>query len=190
MESPKDRDIKSELVKEVNLLGDPHVDDQEWAKREGMVAFAGYPLLIGDRVIGVMALFARHTLTTFVLDAMGYIANVIALGINYKRREEERNHLLLLIHEQRVRDAERALQIRNAFLSSVSHDLKNPLTSIKTTIQLLQRRLAQGRSLEVSRFLEELVGLDAQTTKMGMMIDGEEGVGSTFIIHLPLIPQI
>ena len=28
------------------VIGDPKVDDQEWAKREGMVAFAGYPLIM------------------------------------------------------------------------------------------------------------------------------------------------
>ncbi len=30
------------------VIGDPRVHDQEWAKREGMVAFAGHPLTIED----------------------------------------------------------------------------------------------------------------------------------------------
>ena len=46
-----------------DILGDPRVGDQEWACREGMVAFAGYPLMIADRVVGVLAIFARHPLT-------------------------------------------------------------------------------------------------------------------------------
>jgi len=37
------------------VIGDPRVNDQQWAKQEGMVAFAGYPLLVEDRVVGVMA---------------------------------------------------------------------------------------------------------------------------------------
>src|SRR5262249_57871482 len=36
-----------------DLADDPRLSDREWAKREGMVSFAGYPLLIGDRLIGV-----------------------------------------------------------------------------------------------------------------------------------------
>ena len=44
------------------LLGDPRVDHQEWVLREHMVAFAGYPLTVDDRVVGVMALFARQWL--------------------------------------------------------------------------------------------------------------------------------
>ena len=42
---------------------DPRVSDQEWAQREGMVAFAGYPLLVDDRLVGVMAMFARQPLS-------------------------------------------------------------------------------------------------------------------------------
>jgi GAF domain-containing protein len=32
-----------------SVQSDPRVSDREWAVREGMVAFAGYPLLIEDR---------------------------------------------------------------------------------------------------------------------------------------------
>ncbi len=152
------------------VVGDSRVNDQEWAKREGMVAFAGYPLLIEDRVVGVMALFARHPLTTFVLDAMSSIANAVALGIDHKHSEEERNRLL--IHEKHARAAELALQVRNVFLSNVSHDLKNPLASINAMTQLWQRRLVLGRPLEAGRLLEELAKVESQTKKMSMMIDG------------------
>ncbi len=40
------------------VIGDPRVGNQEWAQREGMVSFAGYPLVVKDRIVGVMALFA------------------------------------------------------------------------------------------------------------------------------------
>ena len=42
-----------------HVIGDPRVPEQEWARREGMVAFAGYPLVVEERVIGVMAMFSR-----------------------------------------------------------------------------------------------------------------------------------
>ena len=31
------------------VAGDPEISDHAWATREGMVAFAGYPLVVGDR---------------------------------------------------------------------------------------------------------------------------------------------
>lgn len=70
------------------VIGDPRVSDQEWARREGMVAFAGYPLLVEDRLVGVMALFARHQLTETVLEAMASVANAMALGIERHQMEE------------------------------------------------------------------------------------------------------
>ena len=30
-----------------SVIGDPRVPEQEWARREGLVAFAGYPLTVG-----------------------------------------------------------------------------------------------------------------------------------------------
>jgi PAS domain S-box-containing protein len=78
---------KSHLTNSV--VGDPRVGDQEWAKREGMVAFAGYPLIVDGQLVGVMAMFARHTLTEVALDGMESIANGVALGIKRKRAERE-----------------------------------------------------------------------------------------------------
>ncbi len=76
-----------------SVIGDPRVGDQEWAKREGMVSFAGYPLIIEDRLAGVMAMFAREPLTEATLQAMESVGNGIALGIERKRTEEERARL-------------------------------------------------------------------------------------------------
>ena len=43
-----------------DVLNDPLITDREWARREGMVASAGHPLIVQDRVVGVMVLFARR----------------------------------------------------------------------------------------------------------------------------------
>jgi len=53
-----------------SVIGDPRVNDQEWAKREGMIAFAGYPLLVEDKLVGVMAMFSRKPLMASTLQAM------------------------------------------------------------------------------------------------------------------------
>jgi PAS domain S-box-containing protein len=73
-----------------DVLHDPRVSDPAWARREGMVAFAGYPLVVGERLLGVMAMFARRPLSHTALDAMASVANEIALGIEGKRAEDER----------------------------------------------------------------------------------------------------
>jgi two-component system sensor histidine kinase/response regulator len=65
---------------------DPCVD-REWARREGMVGFAGYPLKVGDHVVGVMAAFARHALTEATTQAFASVAGSTAQFIERKRAE-------------------------------------------------------------------------------------------------------
>jgi len=71
------------------VLGDPQIRDQEWARQEGMVAFAGQPLVINDTVVGVMGIFAKHPLSEVVLQALGAMADEIALGLDRMRTEAE-----------------------------------------------------------------------------------------------------
>ncbi|GAC1400233.1 MAG: hypothetical protein NVSMB49_12060 [Ktedonobacteraceae bacterium] len=155
------------------VVGDPRVSDQEWAKREGMISFAGYPLLIEGRVVGVMAVFARHVLPPMTLDVMRAAAKAIALGIDHKQIEQEREQLLLTTQQARIQ-AEDALEARNTFLSSVSHDLKTPLTSIKGNAQMLQLRVKRGAlsSLEdIARLQKGLETIESSVKKMRTMID-------------------
>jgi PAS domain S-box-containing protein len=69
------------------VQSDPRVSDPAWAASEGMVAFAGYPLLIENRVLGVLAMFARRPLAEDVLKTLGSIADSLALGIERKRAQ-------------------------------------------------------------------------------------------------------
>ena len=71
-----------------DVLNDPRVNDKGWAENNGMVAFAGYPLLVEDRLVGVVALFARHALSESILDTLASVADTIAQGIERKRAEE------------------------------------------------------------------------------------------------------
>lgn len=70
-----------------DVLEDPRVSDKEWAKREGMVGFAGYPLIVDNQLVGVIAMFARQELNESTLIALASIADVIALGIKRKQTE-------------------------------------------------------------------------------------------------------
>ncbi|MCW5314305.1 PAS domain-containing protein [Nostoc sp. KVJ3] len=66
---------------------DPRVGNKEWAKQEGMVAFAGYPLVVEDETVGVIAMFSRHTLTESTFKALEFAAQEIAIGIKRKQAE-------------------------------------------------------------------------------------------------------
>ncbi|MBA3501877.1 MAG: GAF domain-containing protein [Deltaproteobacteria bacterium] len=73
---------------------DPHVGRSAWVKQEQIVAFAGYPLRVEDRIVGVMALYTRRLIDHDMLNALSSISDSLALGIDRKtsdaaRREAE-----------------------------------------------------------------------------------------------------
>lgn len=70
------------------VTGDKRFEDQEWLQRENMKSFAGYPLVIDDRVLGVLGVFSRHELSDVALVAMAATANDLALGVERKQVEE------------------------------------------------------------------------------------------------------
>jgi PAS domain S-box-containing protein len=72
-----------------DVIHDPRISDQEWARREGLVAFAGYPLLVEGRVIGVMAMFSRKPLPSSTLEILASIIDPIAQGAERKLAENE-----------------------------------------------------------------------------------------------------
>ncbi len=137
------------------VIGDPRVGDQEWAQREGMVAFAGYPLLVGERLIGVMAIFARYSLNNAALEAMATIANGIALGIERMRvyqNLQDLNATLEAKVEQRTAvlrqlntELQRSNQELQDFAYVASHDLQEPLRKIQAFGNLLEEE--HGRAL-------------------------------------------
>src|SRR5271166_2814568 len=81
-----------------DVLNDPRISDRAWAKKEGMASFAGYPLSVGERTIGVLAMFSRKAVTPETTETLASGADLIAQGIERKYAEDK------------LRDSERSLR--------------------------------------------------------------------------------
>jgi len=57
----------------------------DWARQMGLVSFAGYPLLVKDRLVGVLALYSEEKLTEKTLEALAAVSSELALGIDRAR---------------------------------------------------------------------------------------------------------
>src|SRR5581483_745715 len=64
-----------------DVVNDPLLSDSDWARDEGMVAFAGYPLVVGGQAIGVLTMFSRKPISRATAETLSTIAGTIAQGI-------------------------------------------------------------------------------------------------------------
>src|SRR2546421_3532159 len=139
------------------VADDPQVHDQAWARREGMVAFAGYPLVVHERVLGVMAMFARQPLSEFVPKALVSVASAVAVGIERERAEEA-----LRQSEERLRQAQK-MEAVGRLAGGVAHDFNNLLTVITSYNDLL---------------LEDLGADDPKRDDVGQIRQAAEGAAA------------
>jgi eukaryotic-like serine/threonine-protein kinase len=73
------------------VAADERVSNPAWAAWEGLTSFAGCPLLIGDRVVGVMAVFGRQPLSDNIIETLQSVADSVALAIR-RHQLEQQNH--------------------------------------------------------------------------------------------------
>jgi PAS domain S-box-containing protein len=151
-----------------DVQNDPRVGDKDWARREGMVSFAGYPLLVGDNLVGVLAMFAKQPLTEADFNGLGTVANALAVGIARSRADAA-----IRARAEELTRMAAALQRSNRDLDQfayvASHDLKAPLRGIANLSQWIEEDLGDAVP-ESSR--EHLRLLRSRVHRMEALIDG------------------
>lgn len=146
------------------------------------------PMRVHERLVGILALdygHSKHDYTEPEIHLAQAVAHLAALVIERDRLLRERE--AARARELALREANRRM---DEFLSMASHELRNPLTSIKVNLQLADRRLNRqraalpetaealaaiqdllGRSERQTEFLDRLVGdlLDVSRISAGKL---------------------
>jgi signal transduction histidine kinase len=128
-----------------------------WMEAENIQAFAGFPLVVGDQLLGVLAVYHRRPLDRNTIELLTLFAQHAATAI-------QEAHLFHLATEQTARltalnsELQRANQHKAEFLANMSHELRTPLNSILGFSQLL----LEGDGGELTRDQRQDVDIIAQ----------------------------
>lgn len=114
------------------------------------------PMRARGRIVGAVTFIATESGRRFTRDDLALaeeLAGRAGMAIDNARLYQQAQDLLAA---------------RTEFVSTVSHDLKNPLTTVKGMAQLLQRRASRLNVSEAdrARLVEGLEHIDALTTRM------------------------
>jgi signal transduction histidine kinase/CheY-like chemotaxis protein len=107
---------------ETNSLDKESGFDMDWAREQGIASFAGYPLIVQDRLVGVVVTFGRQSLSGEDFQALRMAAGRISLGIQRRQDAEE----LRAAKEK----AEEATAAKSMFLANMSHEIRTPMNAI------------------------------------------------------------
>ncbi len=140
-----------------DLLAEPRAYDVALVRQAGVCGWLGVPLADSAGVLGVLAVLSQER------SAFG---------------EEDERRLLSLaalagaaIREARLREqALEAVRARDDFLTSVSHDLRNPLASIKAHADLLHRRATRSSVPEAQAMAPSLAQISARVSRMAAQL--------------------
>jgi transcriptional regulator with GAF, ATPase, and Fis domain len=67
------------------LPSDPRIVDKPWIAREGLLSFAGHPLIFRGETLGVLASFARRRLSDSDLEGLALLARWAAIAVHNAR---------------------------------------------------------------------------------------------------------
>ena len=130
----------------------------------GLASTLCYPLRVGDRVIGVLALGYTGRLPRD-RDTLEEVAGRAAIAL-----DNARLYRSLKREITRSRQAEEELQNANQrkdeFLAMLSHELRNPLAPIRNAVELMRRVGSTEQRLVMARDV-----IDRQATQLTRLVD-------------------
>jgi transcriptional regulator with GAF, ATPase, and Fis domain len=137
-----------------DVQNDEHVENQQWARENGLQSFAGYPLIFNGELLGVMGVFSRHSLAEEELKRLVVFPNQAAIAIKIVQ---------LFAEVQQRKDR---LEVENLYLQE----------EIKTEHNF-DEIIGKGRVLKkVLRQLEKVAPTDST-----VLILGETGTGKELV---------
>lgn len=144
-----------------DVLSESSFHNKAWADQAGVHAYAGFPLIIGNQVVGILSVF-RAEVSAFSqgdLDLLSTLAVQMAGAI-----ETARLHAAVQLQaddlekkvQERTAELDRASRIKSQFLANMSHELRTPLNAIIGFAEVLQDETFGGLNDRQHRYVRNI----------------------------------
>ena len=120
-----------------------------------LTSYMGTPLIVHDRVIGAITFSSIQPQRRYTNEDLAFV------------EELARRIALTLDNARLYQEAQKAIALRDDFISIASHELRTPVTSLKLYVQAVQKQLVRrGEDHLASSFTK----MDAQLDKLTLLI--------------------
>jgi PAS domain S-box-containing protein len=136
-------------------------------RQKGIRSLLGVPLLVGGEPLGVLHVGSLHTrhFTDEEVRFLQIAADRVALAIDHARLYEAA--------ERASRAAEAAgdaVRQRDEFLSVAAHELRTPITGLRTAAQVILRAFRRNTAMPEDRLLRMVTVIDQESEKLARLV--------------------
>jgi len=143
-----------------NIETDPSSESRRFFRRYGLVSYLGVPLIAQNEIVGVLGLYTRHEhdFSRAEIDFVNTMAGQGAIAIHNAQLFEQING--------QARDLERANQVRDDFLSVISHELRSPLNITMGYVGMMKDGLLGAITPEQKEALQKVLNHSGDQLRM------------------------
>ena len=131
-----------------SVSDDPYLSVQAGASQDDVVAFAGYPLVVADRLLGVLSLYFRTALADDFVSTTAWLADLVAMGIESKLATESLRETKVQLQQSQK------LAMLGRLVAGVAHDFNNLVTVLRGYGEMVAS--AAGRNGQLRKDAEEI----------------------------------
>ncbi|HTL18684.1 MAG TPA: ATP-binding protein, partial [Patescibacteria group bacterium] len=156
---------------------DPELKSPDGIHHHTLVSFCGYPLMVGERAVGVFAVYGKIPVPEAVLGELSFAAKGLAQFIHRKQTDEKLRATqaelsrysvgLEKLVAERTAALQQLVEQMEEFSYSISHDLRAPARAMEAYANVLLEDYSEKLDATGKDYLERII---RNSTRMDRMI--------------------
>jgi len=137
-------------------------------RQKGIRSLLGVPLVVEGEPLGVLHVGTLHTrrFTDEDTQFLQIAGDRVALAIDHARLYERAE-----LARQAAEAAGQEIELRDEFLSVAAHELKTPVTSLRTAAQVILRQLMRGEEVSAERLTRMASVIDQGSERLSRLVN-------------------